>query len=323
MADQGLASVLIEGAGPAGLTAARLLAASGIGATVTGAPPTAGPTLLLNPGTVRLLNELWGPAAAALPALHRVRWREVHPPPPAPPALVEQESLVVEAGKLAAFLSETLALGAPGVQWQASADADWVLKATGRARDETCGAARAAMARFRTRPKFDPGRAVFEALQGGWIFLLPLGRDQALVQALCEAPRPGEDVLSAALAGSRRVRSLVGEAVGAARTFDAAPGLARPLAGPGWLAVGDAAMALPPVTGDGIGNGLRTAILATAVLRAIRRGQPTGPLIAHYELRLGQAFARAIGRTGHGPQPTAETRPAFRLVGLDLAPVVA
>ncbi|MEQ8965515.1 MAG: hypothetical protein RID91_06800 [Azospirillaceae bacterium] len=326
--------IAIHGRGPAGLTAARLLARSGIEARLIGGAPAGGPVLLLNPGTCRLLCELWDLRVADLPARHRLAYRAVHPPAPEPPALVEQHGLVVDGAALAAFLDDRLAAMHPGVAREDEPDAapvGWRLLASGRALGDGAAAAearverigRAVCAAVEVAPGegFRDDRAVFEAVPGGWLFLLPLGPERALLQAQREAPAPGEDPVAADLAHSRAVAAVIGDMAGApARVFEAMPRLARPTAGPGWLAIGDAAMGLPPVTGDGVGNGLRTAILAAAVLRALRRGEPTEAVLAHYDSRLVQAFDAVTRRTGHSdaPPPGDAARPTYTLRGLDL-----
>jgi hypothetical protein len=45
-----------------------------------------------------------------------------------------------------------------------------------------------------------------------------------------------------------------------------------------------------PICGDGTAHAIREAILATAVLRAIDKGDSTEALVAHYEARLTAGF---------------------------------
>jgi hypothetical protein len=311
---------------------ARLLSRSGFACRLAGPAQADGPTMLLNPGTCRLLGELWGIALDALPARHSLRFRVVHPPAPEPPALVEQHSLVVEGAALGGFLERRL--------WREYADIEvveedtnadgWHLLATGRAlRDgalgtdiavERVGRARCSAVEVQPGEGFAPDRVIFEAVPGGWLFLMPTGPDSAILQAQQDTPHSGLDLITGNLARSNAVRPLVGKLTAEPRTFEAMPRLSCPRAGHGWIAVGDAAMALPPVTGDGVGNGLRTAILATAVLRALRRGEPENLVLAHYERRLEQAFDKMAQRTGHRSNGT-DNQPnevPYRLHGLDL-----
>jgi len=54
--------------------------------------------------------------------------------------------------------------------------------------------------------------------------------------------------------------------------------------------VGDAAMTLDPMSGNGIGSGLRSAILAAAVLDAARRETMPQACFDHYAQRLRDAL---------------------------------
>jgi hypothetical protein len=49
-----------------------------------------------------------------------------------------------------------------------------------------------------------------------------------------------------------------------------------------------------PICGDGTAHAIREAILATAVLRAIDKGDSTEALVAHYEARLTARFRRHL-----------------------------
>lgn len=133
-----------------------------------------------------------------------------------------------------------------------------------------------------------------ESLANGWLFLIP-----GWLIAVGGAP----DTL---LAGSRlvadQIRGIRGEPAG----FPAYPRIADPFCGPRWLACGSAAMAFDPICGDGSGNAVREAILASAVIRAAARGEPPDRLLAHYRRRLMAGFLRHLElalqfyRSGHG-----------------------
>ena len=59
--------------------------------------------------------------------------------------------------------------------------------------------------------------------------------------------------------------------------------------------VGDAALVLDPLRGDGVGFALRGALLAQAVLAAIARGDSRAVSTRHYAARLTQAFVSHLG----------------------------
>lgn len=121
-----------------------------------------------------------------------------------------------------------------------------------------------------------------ESLEGGWLFLIP-----GWLIAVGGTP---EELLSQSRLVAGQVRGLRGEAA----AFPAYPRIADPLCGPGWLACGSAAMAFDPICGDGTGNAVREAILASAVIRAANRGEAAEPLLAHYRARLTAGFRRHL-----------------------------
>jgi flavin-dependent dehydrogenase len=71
--------------------------------------------------------------------------------------------------------------------------------------------------------------------------------------------------------------------------------MATPLGGEGWICCGSAAMTFDPICGDGTAHAVREAILASAAMRAVGRGEEAGPLLAHYEARLTAGFERHLG----------------------------
>jgi len=121
-----------------------------------------------------------------------------------------------------------------------------------------------------------------ESLESGWLFLIP-----GFLIAVGAPP----DIL---LAHSRLVAAQLRGGVGKSAEFPAWPRIADPLCAPGWLACGGAAMAFDPICGDGTGNAMREAILASAVVRAAGRGEPVESLLAHYRARLIAGFRRHL-----------------------------
>jgi hypothetical protein len=126
-----------------------------------------------------------------------------------------------------------------------------------------------------------------ESTESGWLFLIP-GRNGN--GWLLEVGAPGESLRM----GSRLVSLQTAEAIGESGEFPAHPRIAWPLCGPGWLACGAAALSFDPLCGDGSGNAIREAILASAVLRAIQRGGDAAALLAHYRGRLLGGFQRHL-----------------------------
>ena len=121
-----------------------------------------------------------------------------------------------------------------------------------------------------------------ESLEAGWLFLIP-----GWLIAVGGAP-------DALLGRSRVVAGQIRGTHGEIASFPAYPRIADPLSAPGWLACGSAAMAFDPICGDGTGNAVREAILASAVIRAAGRGEAVDGLMAHYRSRLIAGFRRHL-----------------------------
>src|SRR5262249_15369771 len=76
--------------------------------------------------------------------------------------------------------------------------------------------------------------------------------------------------------------------------FPAYPRILEPLAVRGRLLCGSAAVAFDPLCGDGTGNAVREAILASAVVRAALRGLDIDALLDHYRRRLIAALGKHL-----------------------------
>jgi hypothetical protein len=117
-----------------------------------------------------------------------------------------------------------------------------------------------------------------ESLPNGWLFLLP-----GWLLSVGEASLEKSELVA------RQIDS-IGEPAG---RFPAYPRISNPLGTNEFLAVGGAAMAFDPICGDGVGNAIREAILACAVIRAMPSGDPEA-LLAHYTTRLTAGFLRHL-----------------------------
>ena len=94
-----------------------------------------------------------------------------------------------------------------------------------------------------------------EALASGWVYVGPCARDRATVQAvLPEAPADPRDGLARLLAGARLAAA--GPLASPPVLRAAAPRLAWPVTSGRRLQIGDAALALDPLAGDGVGHAL-------------------------------------------------------------------
>jgi hypothetical protein len=180
----------------------------------------------------------------------------------------------------------------------------------------------------------DPPVCWIESLEAGWLFLTP-----GWLLAV-------GGTLESLFAQSRVVAAQIHAPNRTSREFPAYPRISDPLCGPGWLACGTAALAFDPLCGDGVGNAIREAILAAAVIRAIAKGAKVDDVLAHYRGRLLAGFMRhlelcrqfyAAGNSGPwwdaeldlilkgiewcGRQMENETRFRYRLNGFELQPI--
>jgi hypothetical protein len=123
-----------------------------------------------------------------------------------------------------------------------------------------------------------------ESRENGWLFLVPSGDGMGWLLAVGEAE----------LSGSRLIGGQISEIQSFAGEFPAHPRMMTPLCGPGWIACGTAAMAFDPLCGDGTANAVREAILASAVIQAVRDGGDCDALFRHFETRLIAGFQKHL-----------------------------
>jgi flavin-dependent dehydrogenase len=151
----------------------------------------------------------------------------------------------------------------------------------------------------------DPDTCWIEAGAQGWVFLAPLGRRRAVVQAAFpEAPERASATALAEMVGTMpRIASLVADLETPVQLHRIAPAVRDPLAGDEWLALGGTAMALDPICGDGTGQALRSGLLAAAVVTALAEGGDRTMLVAHFTRRLVRSFAAHLAACSQFYQP--------------------
>lgn len=133
----------------------------------------------------------------------------------------------------------------------------------------------------------DASACWIEAVESGWLFLIPLNAQKAWLLCVGDGPE-------ALLDQSRHISARVGDRGGATAQFDVSPRLLTDLQGPGWLACGTAAIAFDPICGDGTAQALREAILASAVVVATRDGGDAQALRRHHESMFIAAMRRHL-----------------------------
>jgi 2-polyprenyl-6-methoxyphenol hydroxylase-like FAD-dependent oxidoreductase len=283
--------ILIRGAGLAGITAAKLLHDRGADVRVAAAPRRPGRIVAIPIETLRLAADLFGIDVAALrigPMVdrRRVDWSEGRA------GAVAQVALVCDVADFAATLARPLR-DAGCLARTADDDVDWTLECSGRpARGALRAGERVGQFARIVGMAHDATTAV-TAMSAGWIFTAPHpagGLAVLLVSpsaAVCaaSADHMAERLAEAGYAVPGRDVADLGQ------PESIAPALAQPPHDDDRLRVGDAALALDPLRGDGAGFALRGALLAQAVLAAAERGEDRARCLAHYARRLRGVFA--------------------------------
>lgn len=126
-----------------------------------------------------------------------------------------------------------------------------------------------------------------EAVDAGWLFLIPDGFGQAWLLAVGgdpqtlaqDAPLIGPFIDSLEPTGGQ---------------FDTSPRMLALLAGDNWLACGTSAIAFDPICGDGTAQAAREGILAAAVIGALERGEEPALLATHYHSLLLASLRRHL-----------------------------
>jgi len=304
---------LVVGAGLAGLTCAHLLAGHGWDIELWDLGARRAPPLLLNDGTVWLLRDLWRGADDLAGGAVRLRARTVRWGN-SPEVTVEHAGMVVDGESLRqrllarlpsahpgrvrlaevgpAGLTGRLAGVDPGVQVvDASGRRAHAATVLGQSERRVLGRRCVLAAQASLAEPCAPEGCWMETVRGGWIFLAPAEVGQGVLQAMVPAwPEDPESTLRRMLAEARLIRGRVGALAGPVTVLPAAPECSDPLLGAGWIAVGDAAIALDPVSGDGTGHGLRGAVLAASTLDAVASGRLDRSCLGHYHARLVEAL---------------------------------
>ncbi len=147
-----------------------------------------------------------------------------------------------------------------------------------------------------------PVDTFLEAVENGWWYSSPLPGNHRLVGIFTDPPiavRAGlgtPDGWTAALAATCHLWHLTAARPAAPlRVVSAAGHWLRPCAGPGWLAVGDAALAMDPMSAAGVTSALRTAEAAADTLvdgYPDHYAELVGSLAARYRRMHAAAYAR-------------------------------
>lgn len=306
---------LVIGTGVAGLSCAQLLACQGWEVEVCKSRSRPAPTLVLNDITCGLLCDIWQAGNELLDGSHILNERKVVWGLGGTVSTVVQRSVVIRGDRLVERLlrrlghngqvrmddSPTRMHELADVGSTVQEEVSWVIDASGRvahiakilgaAKRHLFGRRRVIGIEVLLAEASERDTCWIETVPDGWLFLAPLGKDQALLQVMVPVvPKEPKLVLTDLLDQTRIIKTQIANILDPALVFEAYPQISDPLCGPGWSAVGDAAVSFDPICGDGTGYALRGAILAAGVIDGIISGLPRSDCLGHYTLRLRKAL---------------------------------
>lgn len=282
--------VAIHGDGIAACCCARQLGQHGIEVSWPNGPKTSGPTLLINRSTQTLLADIFQTGLSLFSDLPVIRKRVVlWGSEPVAKILPHAGVVISEAALVARCRARIESSGA-----SRSEGADWSIQAMSKVsgpNQKHFGSrmARAVSVQIKTA---DADACWVESLESGWLFLLPCGERNGSLLGI-------GGPLDRLLGQSRLVAQEIENLIGPETEFAAYPRILDPLCGPGWLACGGGAMSFDPICGEGAGNAVREAILASAVIQLLARNETSRDALAHYSSRLLAGFLRHLDTCAH------------------------
>ncbi len=279
-------TVAVQGDGVAACCCVQLLRNSNVDVRVERSGRSSQLSVLVSPGTQRLLDDVFGNPSLLddLPVISRrvVLWGQQPEPITLP-----HSGIAVSEAALLQRLWNCLDM----VDGQSIDNPDWQLisrkQESTSSEEQKFGSRVATAVQVHLKQTTDTESCWVESLPDGWLFLLPSGSGKGSLLGVGNSP-------NALLGKSRLIAEQVDWLSEASLTFPAYPRIADRLCVPGWLLCGTAAMGFDPICGEGAGNAVREAILASAVLRAIQRGADVQPLLNHYSSRLLAGFLRHL-----------------------------
>lgn len=252
----------------------------------------AGYPVVVNAAGRYLLDRIWGSRLLADLPRHRLRARRMLWSQRTR-ATLEDDAIVVDLAALKAAMTSIVEIqGATDANGRE--EADWRFVATATAADAAMvlsGGARSAVSvPVALHPGANTEAMTVAAAAAGWSSLIPTGATSAHLFAVGAGAIIARGAWFEELV-AETVRAEISDFIGPAAILDAAPRLhAAPWRDRGRILVGTAAIAWDPLSGDGVGVGIRTAhMAAVAADNAVSRAEPE-PLKTFYADRLARAM---------------------------------
>lgn len=305
--------ILIHGRGVSALACAYRLAVAGQEVRLCGARHKGDLVVLVGEHTLDLLAEVFDsepPRGLGHPIQGRmVQWGTTAPKwLPVPARSVRLDALT---SWLESRVNGRAVIQAEALPWDGDTPR-WQIDATGRgchvarqlagARPTTFGNRHVITVSVASRGESD--FAIMEGVEEGWCFLCPTSPHRAILQLMWpNRPLQPMSNLFATLEKTRLIRNVLGPIdMESCVSLPAAPSILSTIASDRWLAVGQAAFAMDPICGDGVGAGLHSAILAVAVIQAAASGL-RGEAIDHYVQRHQRSFVSHLQHVSQYYQP--------------------
>ena len=275
--------IAVTGTGVAASCCTHLLARRGLAWRVARAGRRDAPAVMLTGTAVALMRDVLGrpDLFADRPRITRriVAWGG------GDPVAMPHDAIVVGGAALAAALDRDAS--ATGVAGDVAAGLTIATDRLTTAAPIRFGARVATASTVRLRDEGDAGDCWIEALDAGWLFLIPSRGGMAW---LLSVGLP----LDEACDRSRHVATRIIVTDAPVERFDPVPRLAAHTSGADWIGCGRAAIAFDPICGDGTAQAIRAAILAAAVVAEVAAGSDRAALMAHYDTMLVATMRRHL-----------------------------
>ena len=340
-----MARVCVIGGGPAGATFATRMAMLGHAVTLVERAALPRPRVgeALTPGVLPLLEPTGARRAveaAGFPTAARVvvRWdgpERVRDDPGARGLLVDRgrfDALLLDAARAAGVRvlqpARIVAQTAVGDGWRLDVlsdagtehlPADLLAEAGGRAgaARRTTGPRTLAVHGYWQGKALADGPPRVEAGRAAWFWSVPLPDGRVNVLAFVDPRRfhtlPGGTLAARylALLGESGLGLAGAELAGPVGATDATPGLADDPVAPTRITIGDAALALDPLSSSGVQHALRSALAGAVVANTLlRRPSAAAPAMAFYHDSLRETADHHAGWTAERYASVAAERPA-------------
>jgi flavin-dependent dehydrogenase len=278
-----MTSVFIRGRGVAASCCAHLLRRAGISVTTEPGDRAKLPAILLGEATQALIRDVFD-QPELFRALPRIERRVVTWGPDSEEVTLPHSAVVVSEQQLCDLLHPA------GEAANQTGAPSWNIVASrplpSASSEHAFGTRKATALRVTLRNDSHPAACRIESTADGWLFLIPTSGGDAWLLSVGATPL--------ALLERSRLRAHIQTARTSGAEFPAYPRIVWPLAEPGQICCGAAALAFDPLCGDGTGHAIREGILAAAVVQVADGGADLVGVLEHYSARLLAGFRRHL-----------------------------